>query len=372
MALIDKLSAIGDAIREKTGNTELLTLDEMPTEIAAIQTGGGGVEIEPIVLTGTQSYGCAGVISSKFIELYPNKISTKNITSTQNMFANGTLKKIPFSINMSTTAQADMSYTFANNSLLEEIPQINDAQPSTIASMFGSCRKLNSIPENFGENWNWNRLQTYNYAAMSNLFSGCNSLFKIPQFFLSKLKGAVSSQYSTLYYNGFSGCYALSYVYNLPVQEATYTGNMFMNTFRSCCRLKDMTFETNEDGSSKTVQWKNQTITLSNDVGYGDLSNVSGLPSGKRVTDDATYQALKNDEYWWTGDYRYSRYNHDSAVATINSLPDTSAYLATAGGTNTLSLYRYSGELTDGGAVGNLTEEEIAVATAKGWTVSFA
>lgn len=41
MALIEKLSAIGDAIRAKTGGSELLTLDQMPTEIAAIQTGGG-------------------------------------------------------------------------------------------------------------------------------------------------------------------------------------------------------------------------------------------------------------------------------------------------------------------------------------------
>lgn len=39
MALIEKLSAIGEAIRAKTGKTDLLTLDEMPTEIAAIETG---------------------------------------------------------------------------------------------------------------------------------------------------------------------------------------------------------------------------------------------------------------------------------------------------------------------------------------------
>lgn len=42
MALTDKLSAIGVAIREKTGKSDLLTLDQMPTEIASITTGGGG------------------------------------------------------------------------------------------------------------------------------------------------------------------------------------------------------------------------------------------------------------------------------------------------------------------------------------------
>lgn len=37
-----KLSAIADAIREKTGKDELLTLDQMPTEIESISGGGGG------------------------------------------------------------------------------------------------------------------------------------------------------------------------------------------------------------------------------------------------------------------------------------------------------------------------------------------
>ncbi len=37
-----KLSAIADAIREKTGKDELLTLDQMPTEIESITGGGGG------------------------------------------------------------------------------------------------------------------------------------------------------------------------------------------------------------------------------------------------------------------------------------------------------------------------------------------
>ena len=41
MALTDKLTAIADAIRAKTGTTEKLTLAQMPAAIAAIQTGGG-------------------------------------------------------------------------------------------------------------------------------------------------------------------------------------------------------------------------------------------------------------------------------------------------------------------------------------------
>lgn len=42
MALIDKLTAIADAIRDKTGGTALLTLDDMAASIAGISSGGGG------------------------------------------------------------------------------------------------------------------------------------------------------------------------------------------------------------------------------------------------------------------------------------------------------------------------------------------
>lgn len=40
MALTDKLNAIAEAIRGKTGKTEEMTLDQMATEISSIETGG--------------------------------------------------------------------------------------------------------------------------------------------------------------------------------------------------------------------------------------------------------------------------------------------------------------------------------------------
>lgn len=50
MALINKLTAIADSIREKTGKTNMLTLDQMPLEIAGIQTG---VELNFKIVGGT-------------------------------------------------------------------------------------------------------------------------------------------------------------------------------------------------------------------------------------------------------------------------------------------------------------------------------
>jgi hypothetical protein len=125
------------------------------------------------------------------------------------------------------------------------------------------------------------------------------------------------------------------------------------------------------------MKWKNQILALGSYIGYvyGTYAQYitnynSGITTDKKVTNNENYQALKNDPDWYTENSDYSRYNHDSAVATINSLPDTSAYLATAGGTNTIKFKRSSGKLTDGGAIENLTADEIAVAAAKGWTVT--
>jgi len=47
MALTDKLTNIADAIRAKTGESDLLTLDEMPDAIASITSGGSAVDNMP-------------------------------------------------------------------------------------------------------------------------------------------------------------------------------------------------------------------------------------------------------------------------------------------------------------------------------------
>ena len=104
---------------------------------------------------------------------------------------------------------------------------------------------------------------------------------------------------------------------------------------------------------------------------YQITDHNSGITYDKCITvNNINDPDAVNDPDAFTVQVEYSRYNHDSAVATINSLPDTSAYLATAGGTNTIKFKGASGSGTDGGAINTLTAEEIAVATAKGWTVT--
>ena len=210
------------------------------------------------------------------------------------------------------------------------------------------------------------------------MFMNCYSLRSFPMSIIKSGNPRALYEKSNMYYS-FAKCYSLDELINLPIPYTTiWSTNAFDYTFYYCSRLKDIIFKTNDDGTPIIMEWKKQTIELSS-IGYcmksSNKENIlnynSGITADKEVTDDASYQALKNDPDWFTCDIKYSRYNHDSAVRTINSLPDTSAYLATAKGTNTIKFKGAAGSATDGGAINTLTEEEIAVATAKGWTVTF-
>ena len=381
MALTDKLSAIGNAIREKTGKTELLTLDAMPLEIASITTGGGGGDIEPIVLTGICSRACNGLLASKYIELYGNSISTDEIADAVYMFEKSELERIPFDINISPRASGcSVSYMFSEMKNLKDPPKINNYKFYDAGHIFNRCISLVEVPDDYFDNWDFtnakNTTGTINYCAPSAYYY-CNSLRKAPIDWYKNTNPNSSYTKAHLYY-AFGSCYVMDELLEMPIShmESKITSNMLGYTIRNCYRLKRFTFETDENNNAIPVSWKGQTLDIYANVGFADLYSgkndilKSGITADKQVIDDATYQALKDDPDWFTTVVEYSRYNHDSAVETINSLPDTSAYLATAGGTNTIKFSKNAGAKTDGGAINTLTAEEIAVATAKGWTVS--
>lgn len=388
MALINKLNAIGDAIREKTGKTDLLTLDEMPIEIAAIETGGGdsGIPEEAFLVTGNCAYRFTNDGWNWFIEEYGDRITTEEISDMDSMFYFcRTLKEIPFDLNVTKNCKK-MTKTFSLCDELTEVPLVKGefSAPTSnytgtldLSYFFNQCAKVRYIPydyfHNFGGDAFWEASKNYK-GNRNSIFMACCSLRQLPD--ISMLKTTDTSIYSSLYYSFCNTCYVLDEIIDLPVlDKCTYTSNAFNGAFNSCYRVKDIIFETQEDGTPYIVQWKSQTINLSSSLGYvASMSSITGYNSGittdKQVTDDATYAALKNDADWCSTNIAYSRYNHDSAVNTINSLPDTSAYLATAGGTNTIKFKGDAGSKTDGGAINTLTEAEIAVAAAKGWTVS--
>ena len=373
------LTGIANAIRGKNGSTTTYKPSEMAAAITAISGGGGsGVDIpeEAFVITGNCNYRFARDGWNWFINNYGNKITTNNISDPSYMFYfNNNLTTIPFDLNLNKTSYVPFSNMFCSCINLQAIGKIINLRPSSMSYMFYDCRKLRFLPEIV--NYDFNIIHT-SYSSVSSMFNCCYSLRTIPEDLLNQIYGPWTSIYSAFLYTAFQNCYNLDELKGLNPQTGTINSNMFNYTFNQCNRLKNIIFVLQDNTTPYVVNWKNQTMDLSEFVGYTSnqyighiLNQNSGITADKQVTDATTYAALKDDPDWWTADIAYSRYNHDSAVATINSLPDTSAYLATAGGTNTIKFKGAAGSATDGGAINTLTEEEIAVATAKGWTCTF-
>ncbi len=190
----------------------------------------------------------------------------------------------------------------------------------------------------------------------------------------------------------------------LPVPGQVFTSNKFSNRPTYAASLGDITFGTN-NGTPLTASWKSQSMDFSGTSNYvigavpsnwsinGPVLPWINIYGADKAETLSKYNNVKNtDNRWfykassdWTTSYTasdgntynckgsrlFSHFNHTSAVKLINSLPDTSEYLSQQGGTNSIIFHPASGGLTDEGEVGLLTAEEIAVATAKGWTVTF-
>lgn len=358
-----------------------------------VTSGGGDLPPEALVITGNCKFRFSYDGWNWFIENYGYRITTKDITDANNMFGNNNkIKEIPFEINMKDNISLfNYMFSFSN---LKIIPKINinivDIKYMNIdfAYMFNYCYMIRNVDNVFDEN-NLDVLKSFKVTSQYSapkygyIFSNCYSLRTVPKWWYKlgySEESTVYPGYSNMpHYYAFQNCYSIDevkdiYVLKTSVGSNGYTSNIFSYMVENCNRAKSITFAL-DNGVPYIVNWKSQTIDLSRFIGYAQtksfiLNYNSGITADKEVTDAESYEALKNDPDWFTTKIEYSRYNHDSAVETINSLPDTSAYLASAGGTNTIKFKGQSGELTDGGAINTLTEEEIAVAAAKGWTVS--
>ena len=102
MALTDKLTAIADAIRGKTGKADTLTLDQMATEIASIQSGGdsGGGSLETcsvklINLTTTILAAWYSVVSNGTLSSTMNQVNAGEEMTITNVPRNSVFSFLP-------------------------------------------------------------------------------------------------------------------------------------------------------------------------------------------------------------------------------------------------------------------------------------
>ena len=383
--LTEKLTSIADAIREKGGTTEKLTLDAMPTAIANLPTGGGGdcnglhIPEEYLTLTGSCQYRFYGGGWDWFIEEFGEKIKTKDITNVSGMFQNSSkLKRVPFSIE-TTNTMLEWKNLFVNCNSIEYIERIPLIKASSLQSIFESCSKLRELPV-----VDVMEVKQDVSSGMKSFITYCYSLREIPDYYMECFTNntAITSTSSHPYYALFRDCSCLNEAKKIRVNTVKeMTSNIFSNTFYRCYRLKGITFDTlNDNGTPLNVKWKNQTIDLSQYVGWaGDayadqkiLDFNSGITADKEVVNKDDYNRLKDDPDWWSRQFMFSRFGHDAAVELINTLPDASAYIEAQGASNNIvKFYSNAGSAIDGGSVSALTEEEIAVAAAKGWSIAY-
>ena len=237
----------------------------------------------------------------------------------------------------------------------------NDAIPQNLIAegMEGSscsyCMWLREVPENF----------MANSVYISPVFPGQNM--------------------RSMCYEMYAQSFLLKQVIGAPIfgqTRSTGTVNRFTSMFADNNALHRVSFYM-PNGAVGTMNATNQTIDLSagsigffpnspsaSTLGYLEDEDRANVIIISAANNNATVENMQNLNSLAVG-LEYATYNRQSAVETINSLPDTTAAIAAKGGTNTIKFKSGAGSAygTDYD-MSNLSAEEIAVATAKGWTVA--
>ena len=289
-----------------------------------------------------------------------------NVTDLYSAFQYSRLSAIP---HIHIRGKVDVGHAFSGCINLTQLPTFIQYTPSAkiveLMYMFKDCASITNIPSAYLSSITGYDSNTSNSA--SGLFQNCLSLKEM----LDTVICASSVNFSYM----FENCCQLNKIVGLVMPNTEFTSNIFTNMFKNCVMVSKLTFS-----GSGNYQWKSQTIDFTT-CGYDTTTNHTYstslgskkfiFDSAKQVTDASTYNQLKDTADWWTADVAYSKYDRQSAIATIKSLPDTKNYLSSNGGTNTIKFKKNAGSAKgDNYNMSKLTASEIAVATAKGWTVS--
>ena len=125
MALINKLQAIANAIRSKTGKTGQLSLDNMVTEIEGIQTGSSEITDEELTFTGNINSMFRGTKWNWFLIKFKDRIKFKDITGLVELFYNNdTIEDLSFLTIPLKNNNMSMEETFYGCSKLLYLPEI--------------------------------------------------------------------------------------------------------------------------------------------------------------------------------------------------------------------------------------------------------
>ena len=376
------LSNIASAIRVKNGSTAVYKPGEMAAAITNLPTGGG--DTETITFSEDISFLFASNGGSALYEAVKNKnLVFTNIRYGRGIFYNMSTNDTitPFTIHLlrgtyNAPGNVDFRGFYEGSSVVSNIvidPPIERPSGTEFQNFFTKSRlkniDLSCIDTNYA---------IFGQSCAMGLFSESGYLRSInftnsPQRYFG---GSNNIQYDGTFYH----CFDLDSIEDLyTTRQTIFSGG----TFNNCSHLAKLTFKTASPTNAKNPYYGSDidlsTVGYYTNVSEGYINN-SALHYGndplfakslvrknatKEITNATTYAKLKNDPDAWTTNVAYSRYNKTSAKETLTSLP----YINEA---HTIKFKGEAGSATDGGAIKNLTSSEIAVATAKKWTVAFA
>ena len=230
-----------------------------------------------------------------------------------------TIKKIRSPLTIEGTDATYMFYRY----LLNELPQIDTSNVTNMSYMFSTCYNLTTIPQ----------LDTSNVTNMNSMFYNCTNLTTIPQLDTSNV---TNMNYM------FGTCYNLTTIPQLDTSNVTNMSYMFS----SCTNLTTI----------PQLNGEKLTSVASTFVNCRSLENFNGI-----INLGQAYLTTQSANYYNYGLNLSACTNltYDSLMNVINSLYD----IATLG---VKSQQLILGDTN----LAKLTEEEIAIATNKGWSVS--
>ena len=260
-----------------------------------------------------------------------------------------------------------------NNSCVDENGTINANQIDTslitsMSSMFNYCKALQSVGDLSG----WN---TSNVTSMSSMFNGCKSLQSV-----GDLSGWDTSNVTNIS-NMFSSCEALQSVGDLSGWNTSNVTSM-SSMFNGCKSLQSVGDLSGWDTSNVTNMnylfavcklltqldlsgWDTSNVTSISNM-FNNSNNITNLVGGK------TYEQVVEDNIGILNGIKInlpkssSVYDNSFLPANIDRATIRALFngLADLTGQSSQNI-----ELSDT-QIAMLTDEDIAVATAKNWTIS--
>ena len=257
---------------------------------------------------------------SSFSEI-PTNFDYRNITDMSKMFQNcKNIITVPSFLNCQNVT--NMSYMFYGatfvGTLGGKINLFDTSNVTDMSYMFYNCTSIPNVPQ----------LDTSNVSDMSYMFYGCSKLTTIPLLNTSNVTNMNSM---------FANCSLLTTIPQLDTSSTTNVGYMFNN-----CR-------------------KLETLPL---MDFGQVTEIFGFFTNGTDNNLTNLGGFKNLKISWTdayGLYRAEKLTYESVMNVINNLYDFRGN----GDTSTTRTIKFSDK-----SKALLSDEDIAVATNKGWTIS--